>query len=168
MNKIGIFYGSTLGHTRRVAEQIQQAFGSENADLFSIEKATIEAISKYDNLIFGTSTWGVGEMQEDWEAFAARLEKADLKGRRVALFGTGDQKEWSDSFVNGMGVLHHRLQHKAQIVGYTSTDGYFFEISLAIKDNRFVGLAIDNVNQADLTRMRISNWVEQLKQEFSK
>ena len=65
MNKIGIFYGSTFGHTRRVAEQIQQAFGSENADLFSIEKATVEAISKYDNLIVGTSTRSVGERVRD-------------------------------------------------------------------------------------------------------
>jgi len=166
MKKIGIFYGSTLGYTKSVAERIQQAFGSDNADLFRIEKATVEDFERYDNLIFGTSTWGMGEMQEDWEDFATRFERIDLSGKRVALFGTGDQKEWADSFVNGMGVLHHRIQDKTKVVGYTSTDGYFFEISLAVKNNLFVGLAIDHVNQADLTEARINSWVEQLQREF--
>ncbi|MBE0639292.1 MAG: flavodoxin [Bacteroidales bacterium] len=166
MKKIGIFFGSTLGNTMKVAEQIQQAFGADQADLFSIEKATAKDIEKYDNLIFGTSTWGLGEMQEDWEKFAGRIDSTDLSAKRIALFGTGDQKEWADSFVNGLGALYHRFKDKITIVGFTPIVGYDFEISLAIKNNRFVGLAIDNVNQADLTQARISRWVEQLRSEF--
>lgn len=166
MKKVGIFYGSTLGNTMKVAEQIQHAFGADQADLLNIEKATAKDIEKYDNLIFGTSTWGMGEMQEDWEIFASRLDELDISGKRLALFGIGDQKEWADSFVNGLGALYHRFKDKSIIIGFTPVDGYDFEISLAIKNNRFVGLAIDNVNQADLTQERISNWVEQLRIEF--
>lgn len=166
MKKVGIFYGSTLGNTMKVAGQIQQAFGADQADLLNIEKADPKDIEKYDNLIFGTSTWGMGEMQEDWEIFASRLDELDISGKRLALFGIGDQKEWADSFVNGMGALYHRFQDKATIVGFTSVEGYIFEISLAIKNNRFVGLAVDNINQSDLTQARISNWVEQLRREF--
>jgi flavodoxin I len=166
MKKTGIFYGSTLGHTKKLAERIQHAFGEDQADVLNIKDAAKEDIEKYDNLIFGTSTWGVGEMQEDWDNFIGQLEKTDLSGKKIALFGVGDQKEWADSFVNGMGILHHRLAKKAQIVGSTPIDDYFFEISLAVKNNQFVGLAIDNHNQPELTLPRIKNWVEQLQLEF--
>lgn len=166
MKKIGIFYGSSLGHTKHSAEQIQKALGTDQADLHSIEKASFQDVQAYDNLIFGTSTWGLGEMQEDWETFFDRIQNQEIAGKRIALFGIGDQKEWSDSFVNGMGALYHKLKHTGQIVGFTSTEGYNFDISLAVKNGKFVGLAIDNVNQANLTPSRISSWVEQLRQEF--
>ncbi len=166
MEKIGIFYGSTLGHTKRLAERIQQAFNAENAAVINIKDASVEDISKYKNLIFGTSTWGVGEMQEDWENFIDKIEGIDLAGKKIALFATGDQKEWADTFVNGMGTLYHRLANKATIVGHTAIEGYFFEISLAVKNNQLVGLAIDNNNQAEQTLTRIKNWVEQLQLEF--
>ncbi len=167
MGKIGIFYGSTLGNCKSVAEKINKKFGIENADLINIEKASEKDLKKYKYLILGTSTWGVGEMQEDWENFAHKLEKIDMTGKKIALFGIGDQVEWIDSFVNGMGMLHHSMAKLATVVGFTSTEGYNFEISLAIKNNKFVGLAIDDVNQADLTDKRISDWVEQLKKEFN-
>jgi len=166
MEKIGIFYGSTLGNCRSVAEQIYQKFNSETAELINIEKATVKDFKKYNYLILGTSTWGVGEMQEDWEDFADKLEKIDMTCKKIALFGIGDQVEWSDSFVNGMGMLHHRISKLAKVVGFTPVEGYDFEISLAVKDNKFVGLAIDDVNQADLTDKRIADWVDQLKKEF--
>lgn len=166
MKKIGIFYGSTLGHTKTVAEQIRQAFGAENADIFCIDKATVADVEKYDSLVFGTSTWGVGEMQEDWETFAKSLESTDLKSKKLALFGVGDQQQWPDSFVNGLGSLYHHFKDKSTIVGFTSTAGYQFDISLATKNNQFVGLAIDNINQSDLTTTRINAWVKQLQAEF--
>lgn len=166
MKKVGIFYGSTLGNCRKIAEKIQAEFGAENANLNDIESAKPADFQKYNNLILGTSTWGVGEMQEDWENFARQLEKIDLKSKKVAFFGIGDQVEWADSFVNGMGLLHHRIEKKADVVGYTSMDSYDFEISLAVKNNKFVGLAIDVVNQDNHTGQRITDWVNQLRKEF--
>jgi len=165
MKKIGIFYGSTLGHTKKLAERIQYAFGEDQADVLNIKDSTKKDIEKYDNLIFGTSTWGVGEMQEDWENFLGQLEKTDLSGKKIALFGIGDQKEWADRPF-GKKSTTYRLAKKAQLVGSTPIDDYFFEISLAVKNNQFVGLAIDNHNQAELTLPRINNWVEQLQLEF--
>jgi flavodoxin I len=167
MEKIGIFYGSTLGNCKRIAEKIQLEFGADKADLINVNEATVVDFGRYDKMILGTSTWGVGEMQEDWENFAHRLEQMELSGKKVALFGVGDQKEWSDSFVNGMGMLHHRISRNVEIIGFTSTRDYIYEISLAAKGDRFVGLAIDDVNQPELTNKRITNWVEQLKAEFA-
>lgn len=167
MEKVGIFYGSTLGNCRKIAEKIQTELGAENADLFDIESAKPADLKKYKNLILGTSTWGLGEMQEDWENFAEQLEKIDMAGKKVAFFGIGDQVEWADSFVNGMGLLHHRISKKAEVVGYTSMKGYDFEISLAVKNDKFVGLAIDVVNQDNLTDQRVKDWVQQLRKEMN-
>lgn len=167
MEKTGIFYGSSLGNCERIAEKIIEKIGRDNAELINIETAKTKDFNKFSNLILGTSTWGVGEMQEGWEDFAHKLEKIDMAGKKVAFFGIGDQVEWSDSFVNGMGILHHRVSKFADVVGYTSLEDYTFEISLAVKDNKFVGLAIDEVNQPELTDRRINDWVDQLKKEFN-
>ena len=69
MKKIGLFYGSTSGKTRKVAEQIKKEFGSRSLDTFDIKSVAPQDILKYDNLIFGTSAWGIGDMQDDWETF---------------------------------------------------------------------------------------------------
>ncbi len=167
MEKVGIFYASTLGFTRKIAERIGAAFGDEHAQVINIENASIGDLESFQNLILGTSTWGVGEMQEDWETFARQLHKINLSGKKIALFGVGDQVEWSSSFLNGMGILYHKLANKATIIGFTNTQGYNFDISLALKNDQFVGLAIDEVNQSALTPERISRWVETLKKSFN-
>lgn len=166
MKKVGIFYGSTSGHCRKIAEKIQAALGKENADLINISSAKPEDFKNYENIVLGTSTWGVGKMQEHWEKFADQLVKIDMSGKKIAFFGIGDQVEYADSFVNGMGMLHHLIEKIADVVGYTSMEGYDFEISLAVKDNKFVGLAIDEVNQPGLTDDRVSRWAAQLTKEF--
>jgi len=166
MKKVGIFYGSTLGYTKKIAEKIRSEFGPELADIHNIEGISEKLINQYDNVILGTSTWGLGEMQEDWENFAGKLSTINFTNKKIALFGIGDQRTWADSFVNGMGMLHHRIPAKENVVGYTSMDGYDFDISLAIKDGQFVGLAIDEVNQPELTDERIKSWVEDLRKVF--
>jgi len=167
MKKVGIFYGSTLGYTKTIAEKIRKAFGPDVADINNIEDFSEASIKQYYNFIFGTSTWGLGEMQEDWENFADKLGAMDFSSKKIALFGVGDQKTWTDSFVNGMGMLHHRIPAKENIIGFTSPEGYDFDISLAVKNGQFIGLAIDEVNQPELTDVRIKNWVEGLKKAFN-
>ncbi|MFN9675593.1 MAG: flavodoxin FldA, partial [Microcystis sp.] len=51
-------------------------------------------------------------------------------------------------------------------VGYWPTDGYDFNESKALKNGKFVGLALDEDNQSDLTEQRIKTWVAGLKGEF--
>jgi len=52
------------------------------------------------------------------------------------------------------------------VVGTWPVDGYNYYFSLAEKDGSFVGLVLDDHNQADLSESRISDWVMQLKKEF--
>lgn len=166
METIGLFYGSTYGMTAKSAEMIKKAFGKIKVDIYNLKDATIEDISKYSNLIFGTSAWGIGEMQDDWEMTIDKLSSIDFSDKKVALFGLGDQKEYPESFVDGLGTLYCRLPDKSCVVGMWPVEGYDYYFSLADKDGQFVGLVLDDHNQEELSKDRITNWISQLKKEF--
>lgn len=156
-----IFYGSSLGNTQFVAEKIHQLL--PEADCCPVNDLTIGDIMKYDNIILGTSTWGVGNLQDDFELFVDLLLSLDLSDKTFALFGLGDQHTYPDTFCNGMGKLYHLLNDKGwKIVGRTSVEGYDFSESEAQVGDEFVGLALDEDNEPDLTDTRIENWVGQL------
>jgi flavodoxin I len=164
MANIGIFYGSTMGNTEGVAGKIQAGFGQEAADLRSIADTTTDALNSYQYLLFGSSTWGIGELQDDWFDGLDKLSKMDFSGKKVALFGTGDPQGYPDSFVDAIGIIYEKLvEQGAEIVGFWPTDGYEYDSSKAEKDGRFVGLVIDEDNQSDLTEERIDKWIEDLK-----
>ncbi|PKP31615.1 MAG: flavodoxin [Bacteroidetes bacterium HGW-Bacteroidetes-16] len=166
MKPVGIFFGSTSGMTQKSALKIQQAFGKKMAEVFNLKTATVDDMKPFSNLIFGTSAWGIGEMQDEWEMTIDRLSTLDFSEKKVALFGLGDQKEYPESFVDGLGTLYCRFPEKSCVVGFWPVEGYDFYFSLADRDGQFVGLALDDHNQEDLSDERISKWVEQLKTEF--
>ena len=135
----------------------------DGADVYNIA-GNEDKLGDYDVLILGTSTWGFGDLQDDWQTALDALSNLDLKGKKVAYFGSGDQMTFSDTYVDGMGILNETVEKKgAEIIGQTSTDGYDFSESRAVKNSKFVGLAIDEVNQSDLTDERIEAWTEELK-----
>jgi flavodoxin I len=161
MNKIGIFYGSSVGNTRFVAEKIADLLpGSE---LNPVEQSGQSDIEKYDFLILGTSTWGVGNLQDDFETFVDTLIHTNISGKKVALFGLGDQYTYPDTFCNGMGKLFELIQNKdCEFVGAWPVEDYDFSESLAVVNNKFVGLALDEDNEPDLTDHRLYEWIKTL------
>ena len=167
MTRIGIFFGGKdNGGTSKVARKIQELLGKDIADVHNVEKSRTDDVNKYEFLILGTAAWGIGEMHSDWENFIEELLQADLASKKVALFGLGDQVTYPESFIDGMGTLFCRLPFKQNVVGFTPVDSYKYYYSTAEKDGRFVGLAIDNDSQPELTQSRIQNWVEQVRKEF--
>jgi flavodoxin I len=169
MARIGIFYGSSTGNTADVANMIHRAFGAEAAPPKDISEATAEEIGAYDRLILGASTWGAGDLQDDWDDALGTIETLDLSGTRVAIFGLGDQDGYPDSFVDGIGILAEAVTARgAGLVGSVPADGYQFDASRALgSDGRFKGLPLDIENQEDLTEGRVSGWVETLKGELA-
>lgn len=166
MKKTGIFYGTTGGHTKKVAELIRKELGSNAAETLNIRDTRPEDILRYDFLIFGTSAWGIGDMQDDWEIFIDELVSLDLTGKKIALFGLGDQKGYPGSFADGLGTLYCRLPDKDKVVGEWSRTGYSYYFSAAEKDGKFIGLVIDEDSQPELTSSRVKKWVSSLKKEF--
>jgi flavodoxin I len=167
MARIGIFYGSTTGNTEKVADLIRQAFGEKKADVMNVDLAEKKDVEKYQFLIFGVSTWGISDLQDDFEEFLDILEEVDFKGKKVALFGLGDQSTYSTSFVDAIGIFYEWLrERRVNVVGFVSQNGYSFEKSLALLKGKLAGLAIDEENESNLTRQRVKDWVEQLKKKF--
>ena len=171
MPKIGLFYGSTTGNTANAAEAIRQAFNEISPDIvvdvFDIAKTGIEAMADYDMLILGISTWNIGELQYDWADVMDDLENLNLAGKKVAIFGPGDQIGFPDTFQDAIGILGEKVRKRgAKLVGFTSTEGFDFHESLGVENGQFMGLSLDEDNQPDLTAKRIKDWVEQLQEEF--
>lgn len=161
--KTGIFYGSSLGNTQFVAEKIQKQL--PGSDCIPVTDLTADQILSYDLLILGTSTWGVGNLQDDFESFVDLLLSLDLNNKTIALFGCGDQYTYPDTFCNGMGKLYHLLQEKeTNIIGQWSIDGYDFSESEAVVDDHFVGLALDEDNEPDLSDVRVAQWTGVIKE----
>lgn len=167
MAHIAIFYGSSTQNTEGVAERIKEALGSGNeVELFDVASATAD-FAPYDLVIFGTSTWGLGDLQDDWDSFIGEVESADLSGKKVALFGLGDSSSYSDTFCDGMSKIYAAVKDKGiTLLGRTSTDGYTFDSSESVVDGQFVGLALDEDNESDQTDSRIALWVDELKKNL--
>lgn len=167
MANIGLFYGSTTGNTLKVAEMIQEAFGADEVDIFDVREATAAMLDNYDVLVLGTSTWHWGGLQDEWADFEENLSKVRLKGKKVALFGLGDQKRYPDNFVDGIGLLYDRIKPLGiMLIGMWPTKGYDFDQSAGQIGDKFAGLAIDEDNEPDKTGQRVTQWVGQLKKEL--
>ncbi|MBN3036157.1 MAG: flavodoxin [Bacteroidales bacterium] len=166
MKKIGVFYGSSSGTTKKVAEKIGKALGAR-AVLHDVKDTGPEDILKYDYLILGTSAWGIGDMQDDWEDFIDTLSELDLSGKKIALFGLGDQKKYPESFADGLGTLYCRLPEKSGVVGSWPVEGYEYYFSMSEKEGKFVGLVLDEDTQPEMTDERIKKWAGQIVKEFN-
>ncbi|MBX3013799.1 MAG: flavodoxin [Caldilineaceae bacterium] len=170
MIQIGLFYGSTNGATAAVAGLIEQAFTAHAIpiDCFDIADYLLETMLDFDQLILGVSTWNVGQLQKDWEAVFAEFDTLDLHGKQVALFGLGDQVGYPDTFLDALFFVADKVRERgATLVGAWPTAGYTFTQSWAVEAGHFVGLALDEDNQAALTAARVETWVAQLRAEFA-
>ena len=78
MKKTGIFYGSTTGTTETIARQIATLLDVSDADIYDVANAEVSSVDAYEVLILGSSTWGLGELQDDWYSFLDKLKKTNL------------------------------------------------------------------------------------------
>lgn len=177
MARIGLFFGSNTGNTRKVAKQIKKRFDDDTlADPLNVNRTSAEDFAAYDFLILGTPTLGEGQLPglsseaeaESWEEFLPKIEDVDFSGKTIALFGLGDQVAYANEFVDALIHLSDFFSERgARIVGAWPTEGYEFATSQAVVDGKFVGLALDLDNQADQTDARVSAWLKQIAPDFS-
>ena len=168
MKKTAIIYSFNTKKTGKVAERIREAFNSDKVEMVNAEDLTEEVFISYDQIIIGVATWFDGELPNFWDEFIPALEDLDLKDKKIALYGLGDQKGYPENFLDGMGIMAGILEDRgASLVGFTSVEGYEFESSRAQRGDQFTGLAIDYENQGSMNKERVEAWVEQLNREFS-
>ncbi len=170
-SKIGLFFGSSTGAGERVAALIKQIVEQEGVAEVDVQVVTAESVKvmeNYDNLIWGCSTWNIGELQDDWALKYPELDSLNLKGKKLACYGPGDQYGYSNSFIDSVGILMEKaVERGAEPVGWWPVDDSFeFEYSRGVVENVFMGLAIDEDNQPEKTLQRTVNWTYWVLEEF--
>ena len=158
--KTVIYYGSTTGTCEDLANRIAAALGG--ADVKNASELGSEA-ADYDLLLLGTSTWGDGDVQDDWFSVLDTLKGFSLEGKKVAIFGVGDSESYPDTFCGGMKAIYDAVfETGAEIAPGVDASGYNYSDSAAVIDGKFVGLALDETNEADKTDERIAAWIATL------
>ncbi len=150
MSAITIIYGSTMGNTESAATSIASSLGAHTTTTLDVSKSSKEIFEGAEVLILGSSTWGLGDLQDDWESAIDTLQSANLSGKKVALFGCGDADSYCDTFVDAMGILYEAVTAAgATVIGFTSASGYGHSLSRAEVDGEFVGLALNDSDSAN-------------------
>lgn len=168
MNKTAIIYSFNTKKTGKVAELIKETFDNDMVEMVNAEEINESLFMSFDQIIMGVPTWFDGELPNYWDEFIPDLEDLNLSGKKIALYGLGDQKGYPENFLDGVGLMANILEKRgANLIGFTSVEGYEFESSQAVRGDQFAGLAIDYENQGSMNNERIAAWVESLKQEFS-
>ena len=167
MSKIAIIYSFNSNKTAKAGEKIAEAYGADYLELVNAEEITDELFLSFDRMILGIPTWFDGELPSYWDEFIPALEDLELKGKKIAIYGLADQKGYPENFADGVGIMAKVLLAKgAELIGHTANENYTFEASAALDGDQFMGLILDQENQARLSQKRIEEWVEQLKQDF--
>lgn len=177
MTKVGIFFGTDTGNTRRIAKNIADVLTPAiAAKPVNIRNASVSSLLDYDALILGTPTYGEGQLPglttgnatESWEEFLPRMAGLNLSGKKVAIYGLGNQKGYPGEFVDAMFYLYEQCkQCGATMIGAWDIAGYNFKASKAVVDGHFIGLALDQENQKDLTSERLNKWINHLTEVWN-
>lgn len=171
MKKIALIYWPKKGNTEKAAQKILSRFNEDQIDIFTIKHINTAEFTLYDAFIIGAPTTGADNWKEAyksiWTDFFFRITKADIKGKPFAIFGLGDQILYPYNYVDGMIDIKKEFEKNgAKHTGSWPSEGYEFKESESLEDGKFVGLALDEDQQPELTGQRIDDWTSQLKKEF--
>lgn len=164
MKTVGIFYGSTGGKTKEVVDILASQLG--DAKVFDVADGLSE-IDNFDNIILASPTYGMGELQDDWASCIDELAEVKMEGKVVGLIGVGDAALFGANYVESMMHLYDAVEpNGAKIVGLMSTDDYDYEDSLAVVDDKFMGLPIDASYDEETIASKLEEWLDKIKPEF--
>lgn len=173
MGKTALFYGPIGGSVNRVAKQLGEIIGVNKIVMHAVVDSTVEDIKKYDRVIFlssaiGLDQWDMKEVKDDWDVFFPELDKMSFENIKVAVVGLGDHIKYPSHFVTSMATLGNKLiERGGTLIGAVDTEGYTFEDTDALNENgQFCGLPIDEDNEEELTTERLTNWVNNIKEDF--
>jgi flavodoxin I len=160
-------YETLVGNDVDVAEPI---------DIDTLDSGSLKDVfNEHNSLIVGTPTWNTNadtfRSGTGWDdLYYDKLPdlKSILEGKKVAVFGLGDQISYGENYADATGELYSVFESLGcDMVPYahTSQDGYDHVTSKSIlpDSDLFCGLLLDQINQDDLTDNRISNWIENLQ-----
>jgi flavodoxin I len=119
MAKVVLIYGSTTGNTEALSEHVAAGLerGMAEVTVKDMTEASVDELADYDAIVFGCSTWGEGNLQDDFVDFHDAMDEIALKGKKAAVFGPGDSEDYPDSFCTAVDILEETLEgHGAEFV----------------------------------------------------
>jgi len=110
MQRAIIIYGSTTGNTELLAGYIADGIKEAGMDVTirDVVDVSVEDMQGYDVIFLGSSTWGEGDLQDDFVPFYEAMDGISLSGKKGAAFGPGDASY--DLFCEAVNLLEDRLR----------------------------------------------------------
>ncbi len=120
MDKVAVIYGSSTGNTETAAKWVRDGLLAAGIKAEILNAADIKAASAapYELIVFGSSTWGQGEIQDDFLSVYDGLTPEILSGKKVAVFGCGDSDMFPDNFCEAVDLIVEKVKEcGAEIIG---------------------------------------------------
>ena len=170
MKKTALIYWPKKGNVENTAAKIAAYFKNDSIDVFTISQVDINKLPDYDFIIIGGSTIGADNWEDvhtsKWYAFFEALKGINLTGKKVAIYGLGDQILYPEHYVDGMAIIRDEFSAAgAEIIGAWPAEGYEHTESKSQEGDQFIGLALDDDQQPELSNERIDKWIAKLKAE---
>lgn len=113
--KVALVFASMTGNTEEIteiiAEKLKKLDVSYNLFQIDLDDLMADDLMDYQAILFGTYTWGDGDLPYEIEDFYEDLEDVDLTGRIVGLFGS------CDSFYPNYGTALDMMSERFQQIG---------------------------------------------------
>lgn len=162
MEKIHVIYGSTTGTTAALAERLAADFHTTAINVAGADIAALDA----EVLLLGSSTWGCGELQDDWYGDLDLLGNADLSGKKVAVFGCGDSQGFADTFCDALAILAEKAHERgATLIGTLPTTAFPNVSSRCLQNGCLIGLLVDELNDPSGTTSRIAAFEDVIRKD---
>ena len=171
MKKTVLIYWPKKGNVENTAAKMAAYFDKDSIDVFTISELDVNKLPEYDFIIVGGSTIGADNWEDThttkWYSFFESLKTITLKGKKFAIYGLGDQILYPEHFVDGMSIIRDEFTRTgAEIIGAWPAEGYEHTDSKSQEGDHFIGLALDDDQQSELSNGRIEKWIGNLKAEL--
>lgn len=112
MTKGVVIYGSTTGNTETLSQAVEKGLikGGMEVTVMDVTKAEINKLGDFDLIVLGCSTWGEGELQDDFIAFYDAMKNDHFDQKKVAVFGPGDSDMYPDYFCDAVTIIETKVK----------------------------------------------------------
>jgi len=169
--RVALIFSTQTGKTEQVAQLIGQHTGLQATNIGDIQ---VEDLAGYDGIIIGAPTYNTAEpkfrsgtyMDDALET----IRELSLSGKPVAVFGLGDAGVYPEYFCDAIEEIHGSFkQAGAKMIGYEDAkftkSAHRYMESKSVVGGKFLGLALDNDGGEELTKPRVTDWLDQIRDE---
>jgi len=109
MKKVSIIYASTTGNTEEVAITIKNKLKDYEVNVIEVCNANDKDISESDLVLFGSSTWNYGDINDDFVDYYDNMSSKLLTSKDFSVFGCGDSIGFSDVFCQAVDLIEAKV-----------------------------------------------------------